>query len=57
MSDSLEPILSAIEAYANGESDERIVRDMLADLMHYCDTQGINFEDELAETGISPLNS
>jgi hypothetical protein len=41
-----------LAAYRKAQSpynvpDEADIRDMLTDLMHYCQKQGINFKDEL----------
>jgi hypothetical protein len=45
-------IASCIECYANTKGEvvdtDTDVRDMLTDIMHYCDIQGIVFDAELS---------
>lgn len=41
-----EMVDNATKALA-GYLDDANVRDLLADLMHYCDARGINFDEEL----------
>ena len=41
-------VLDAYVAVVDGFRDEADVRDLLTDIMHYCDREGINFDQELS---------